>query len=298
MFRRKTTFAFFIAAALFASQVFAANPWLAEKNGQSILKAELPPCTADGPAQNRAFTVRDCTTKISCASTGTETVRMVCDGTTWRALNATATAVDLGDYVPVTKAGAQNITASGGSGDVNITASRNLSLYATAGTVDIAAEGAGKDVLINSEDDTFLNATDRVSSAADNFLGTYTTGALFDAPIVGGSGVIERSVANVTVADDAAGTKPAAVIPITTDFVTCTCNDATGCAASVAEPTPTANYGRSLTILSKGTGNCEFADSAGVLEIGTTVVLEPTSVLTLVYMNSAWNASSYKDNVP
>lgn len=277
MFRRKTTFAFFIAAALFASQVFAANPWLAEKNGQSILKAELPPCTADGPAQNRAFTVRDCTTKISCASTGTETVRMVCDGTTWRALNATATAVDLGDYVLITKAGQQTRTATGAGNDITDTATDNID--------DIANDYTG----------TFA-ATWAVTAPAATF--TASTSMTDVTPIHGISGVYERSVANVTVADDAAGTKPAAVIPITTDFVTCTCNDATGCAASVAEPTPTANYGRSLTILSKGTGNCEFADSAGVLEIGTTVVLEPTSVLTLVYMNSAWNASSYKDNVP
>lgn len=110
--------------------------------------------------------------------------------------------------------------------------------------------------------------------------------------------VIERKVTNVTVADDAAGTKPAGAIPITTDFATCTCNDATGCTMSIAEPTPTSGYGRSLTIVSTGTGNCEFADSAGVTEIGAAVVLEPTSVLDLVYVNAAWHRVSTADNVP
>lgn len=110
--------------------------------------------------------------------------------------------------------------------------------------------------------------------------------------------VIERKVTNVTVADDAAGTKPAGAIPITTDYATCTCNDATGCTMSIAEPTPTSGYGRSLTIVSTGTGNCEFADSAGVVEIGAAVVLEPTSVLMLAYANAAWHRVSTADNVP
>lgn len=118
------------------------------------------------------------------------------------------------------------------------------------------------------------------------------------APIAADSGAIERAVTNVTVADDAAGTKPTGAIPITTDFATCTCNDATGCTMSIAEPTPTSGYGRSLTIVSIGTGNCEFADSAGVTEIGSAVVLEPTSVLSLVYANAAWHRLSTADNVP
>lgn len=105
-------------------------------------------------------------------------------------------------------------------------------------------------------------------------------------------------VTNVTVADDAAGTKPAGVTPITSDFATCTCNDATGCTMSVAEPTVASGYGAVLTIISAGTGNCEFADSAGVTEIGSAVVLEPTSVLSLVYSGSAWHRLSTADNVP
>ena len=43
----------------------------------------------------------------------------------------------------------------------------------------------------------------------------------------------------VTVADDAAGTKPTGAIPITTPVALCECNDATGCTMSIAEPTPT-----------------------------------------------------------
>lgn len=276
MFRRKTTFAF-ILAALFASQVFAANPWLAEKNGQSILKAELPPCTADGPAQNRSFTVRDCTTKISCASTGTETVRMVCDGTTWRALNATATAVDLGDYVLITKDGQQARTATGAGNDITDTATDNI------------------DHVSNDYSGTFA-ATWAVTVPA--WSSTNSTSAGHVTPIFYVSGVYERKVTNVTVADDAAGTKPTGAIPITTDFATCTCNDATGCTMSVAEPTVTSGYGRTLVITSIGTGNCEFADSAGVTEIGDAVVLEPTSELILHYVNAAWHRGSTADNVP
>lgn len=280
MFRRKTTFAF-IAAAFFAAQVFAANPWLAEKNGQSILKAELPPCTADGPAQNRSFTVRNCTTKISCATTGTETVRMVCDGTTWRAINATATAVDLGDYVLIDSPASVTMT-SVGSFSVEPT---------TSFTVDVTGGMPGRISLLSKD---YIN----LASDSGPVNVTSTTSVNFTTPILGISGAYERAVTNVTVADDAAGTKPTGAIPITTDFATCTCNDATGCTMSIAEPTPTAGYGRSLTIVSIGTGNCEFAESSGVTEIGAALVLEPTSTATYVYANAAWHLTATADNVP
>ena len=206
MFRRKTTFAFFIAVlfALGAPVLAVTNPWLAEQNGLSILKAELPPCAAASQAQNRAFTVSNCVSAPSCATTGTVTTRLVCDGTEWRALNAETSA-------------------------------------------GVAAL---------------------------------------------------KTVVNVTMADDAAGTKPTGAIPITGDSATCTCNDATGCTMSIAEPTVTSGYGRSLTIVSIGTGNCEFAESSGVTEIGSALVLEPTSTATYAYANAAWHLTATTDNVP
>lgn len=121
-------------------------------------------------------------------------------------------------------------------------------------------------------------------------------GATFTGPIQ--TTLYERKVTNVTVADDGAGTKPTGAIPITTDFVTCTCNDATGCTMSIAEPTPTSGYGRSLTVVSIGTGNCEISDSSGVVEVGTGLVIEPTSTASFAYVGSAWYNVSYKDNVP
>lgn len=279
MFRRKPTFAFFLAVlfALGAPMLAATNPWLAESKGLSILKAELPPCTLTSPAQNRSFTVRDCTTKISCASTGTETVRLVCDGTDWRAINATATAVDLGDYVLITKAGQQTRDATGAGNDIVDTANDDM-------------KSVGTDIIEIGSATATRTAPVQTNVASTSILDT--------TPIHGISGVYERAVANVTVADDAAGTKPTGEIPITTDFATCTCNDATGCTMTIAEPTPTAGYGRSLTVYSIGTGNCEIADSAGVVETGATCVLEPTSVAVYGYVNSAWRNSSCKDNVP
>jgi hypothetical protein len=206
MFRRKPTFALIVAVlfALGAPVLAVTNPWLAEQNGLSILKAELPPCAAASQAQNRAFTVSNCVSATSCATTGTVTTRLVCDGTEWRALNAE--------------------TSSG-----------------------VAAL---------------------------------------------------KTVVNVTVADDAAGTKPTGAIPITGDSATCTCNDATGCTMSIAEPTVAAGYYRNLQIVSIGTGNCEFADSAGVTEIGSAIVLEPTSTVTLTYVGAAWYRLTTADNVP
>jgi hypothetical protein len=135
-------------------------------------------------------------------------------------------------------------------------------------------------------------------SAGSYPLGVSASGAAESCTVANLLAIVEHGVTDVTVADDGAGTKPAGAIPITTDFATCTCNDATGCAMTIAEPTPTAGYGRELTIASVGTGNCEFADSSGVLEIGSAIVLEPTSAIHLAYLGAAWHRVSTADNVP
>ena len=123
--------------------------------------------------------------------------------------------------------------------------------------------------------------------------GTWTALALDTARIL-----TPLKVTNVTVADDGAGTKPTGAIPITTDVATCTCNDATGCTMSIAEPTVVSGYGGYLFVISIGSGNCEIADSSGVVELGTTLVLEPTSTASFVYGGSAWYNVATKDNVP
>lgn len=269
---RRPTFAFLIALAL-AAPSFAANPYLNRQLGLSIGRADIP-CAA-AQANNMDFIVNDCATAASCATGGTATAFILCDsGTTVYLAGSVATAAS---YVPVT-------------------ADASLSVEAT---------GAGHDWLDAAADDNTSTGNDIIETGVATAtrtapVQTYTasTSTLFTTPKLSVSGVIERAVTDVTVADDAAGTKPAGVTPITTDFVTCTCNDATGCTMSVAEPTPTSGYGRSLTIVSSGTGNCEYADSAGVLEIGAAVVLEPTSVLQLVYANAAWHRVATADNVP
>lgn len=129
-------------------------------------------------------------------------------------------------------------------------------------------------------------------------LATCATGSWTATVLDSASVLTELKVTNVTVADDAAGTKPTGAIPITSDVATCTCNDATGCTMSIAEPTVVSGYGGMLMVLSIGTGNCEIADSAGVVELGTTLVLEPTSTAMFAYGGSAWYRISSTDNVP
>jgi hypothetical protein len=255
----------------------AANPWTPLSQSYGILKADLPPCTADAPAQNRIFLVKNCTTKISCATTGTEAALLVCDGTEYRAVNATATAADLGDYVLITKAGQQSSAATGAGND-----------WARSATDDISDTS-------NDYVGAFV-ATWGVTAPVSTL--TAATSATVVSPIFGVSGNYEMKVANVTVADDAAGTKPTGAIPITAPMATCTCNDATGCTMSIAEPTVTATYSRFLWVQSIGTGNCEIADSSGVVEVGATLVLEPTSNALFGYVNAAWHRFGSTDNVP
>lgn len=238
---RKPTFAF-IAAALFAAQLFAANPWLAEKEGLSIEKADLPPCTATSPAQNRAFTVRNCVTKISCATTGTETVRLVCDGTEYRAINATATAVDLGDYVLITRAGAQSITATGATNDITLSTSASgddiiaaagdaftvttggaAAITTTAGAITLTAGGTTEDASVISTDDIFLTPDDALTAVA---------GGAVTLTATSGTMALASSAGAITVTAVGAGNDITATTP--DDFIVAAADIVAGATTTIA----------------------------------------------------------------
>lgn len=268
----------------------AAIPAGAQLIGRTATVTTLPAC--NGTKQMALVTDATNATTLG-AGGGSASVWVSCATGSW-AIEEVAAVTDLSAYLPVSAT--------------------------TAAPIVIQNSGAGNDLSLITPDDLIatgqdflptFSATAVITAPVTNIVAatstavtspvqvnTASTSILDTTPIHGISGVYERKVTNVTTADDGAGTKPAIVIPITTDFATCTCNDATGCAASIAEPTVTSGYGRSLTIVSIGSGNCEFADSAGVTEIGSAVVLEPTSVLSLVYANSAWHRLSTADNVP
>lgn len=325
---RHTLSAALCAVWIFATAGFAANPYIQEKNGLTILKAELPTCTA--AREGHTFSVRNCVSVGSCATTADPgfVARMTCDytGSEWayRLVNATIAAADAGDYVTKTTAATQTITVTGAGNDLVLTTAASgddvivnvgdalaiatggaAGLTTTDGTITWTAAGSGRDHV--------TIATDDISDASNDYVGAFvatwgvtapaatltaSTSTLVTTPKLSVSGVYEEAVTNVTVADDGAGTKPAGAIPITTNFATCTCNDATGCAMTIAEPTPTAGYGRLLVVASIGTGNCEIADSSGVVELGTTLVVEPTSTATFAYVGAAWHNLASKDNVP
>lgn len=199
----------------------------------------------------------------------------------------TATAAEL-NYLDITAAGtAQASKALITDASIDIGGLRNVTATGTVQGANVTATAAltgATAVLGGGFGSSGISTTDAGNLSMD--------GAL----VVGG--VAEFKVASVTVADDGAGTKPAGAIPITAPIALCECNDATGCTMSIAEPTVTSGYGRYLTIISTGTGNCEFADSAGVLELSGAVVLDAPDVLSLVYANSAWHMLSNPDLSP
>lgn len=102
-------------------------------------------------------------------------------------------------------------------------------------------------------------------------------------------GFLISPAVTVTVADDGAGTKPASTLTISSSLMLYACNDATGVTVTVSETG--AQEGSRSTIVGTGTGNCEFADSAGVLELsaGTACTMGSTETLSVVYANSAWH---------
>lgn len=209
----------------------------------------------------------------------------------------------------VWKIGGTTITAS--AADLNSCDYTLVVAKTYAGQQTIEATGAGNDITLTAADDLILTITDDVTIGAQDFLPTASATQVLTAPVssivastsmlvtspkTSFSAAVEYKITDVTVADDAAGTKPAGVIPITTPVVTCTCNDATGCTMSIAEPTPTSGYARFLTIVSAGTGNCEFADSAGVVELSAAFTAGVADTLQLVYANSAWHEVARSNN--
>ena len=174
-------------------------------------------------------------------------------------------------------------------GDLDIETGGSLKIAGTAITataaelnlVDVATLGAAQ-----ASKAVTTNATNDVTALRNVSM----TGAL----TVGG--LIYPAAVKVTVADDTAGTKPAGVTPITAPVALCECNDATGCTMSIAEPTVATGYAQTLTIVSMGTGNCEYADAAGVTELSGALVLGPTDTLTLVYANAAWHQIATSNN--
>jgi hypothetical protein len=242
---------------------------------------------------------------------------------------ATTITSTAGTVAIASSAGSVTVTAVGATQDVTLTAADDVilaptdaltgtvggavAITTTAGDIGFVVGGTTQDFTVSSVDDATFTITDDVVFTVQDFLPsasatavivapattiTASTSVLMTTPKASVSGVIEHKVTNVTVADDAGGTKPTGAIPVTTDYATCTCNDATGCTMSIAEPTVTVGYGRLLVIASVGTGNCEFADSAGVTEIGAALVLEPTSTATYAYLNAAWHLIATTDNVP
>lgn len=282
--RRKHTFAVAFILAAFAASAGA------QVIGKTMTVATMPACNSP---KNFGL-VTDATNATTLgAGGGSAAVWVTCASGSW-AIDEVAAVADLSAYLPVsgTTAAPIVVTNSGAGNDQTYTTPDNFVVDAQ----DVLLTGSATSVITAPTSSVVASTSHTVTSPVQ--VATASTSMLATTPKYSFSGVIERKVTDVTVADDAAGTKPAGVTPITTDFVTCTCNDATGCTMSVAEPTVTSGYGRTLTIVSAGTGNCEYADSAGVTEIGGAVVLEPTSVLALVYANAAWHRLSTADNVP
>lgn len=282
--RRKHTFAVAFILAAFAASAGA------QVIGKTMTVATMPACNSP---KNFGL-VTDATNATTLgAGGGSAAVWVTCASGSW-AIDEVAAVSDLSAYLPVsgTTAAPIVIQNSGAGNDGSFIVIDDLILTGT----DLLPTFSATAVITAPV--TNIVATTSSTTTSPVQVNTASTSILNTTPIFGVSGAYEFKVTNVTVADDAAGTKPTGAIPITTDYATCTCNDATGCTMSIAEPTPTSGYGRALTILSIGTGNCEFADSAGVTEIGSALVLEPTSTASYVYANAAWHLVANTDNVP
>jgi hypothetical protein len=98
----------------------------------------------------------------------------------------------------------------------------------------------------------------------------------------------------VIVADDGEGTHADMTLNLAdSNHITATCNDATGCTATITE-TSAANA-MPVRIVCAGTGaHTDFADSAGVLELvgGAAFECAPMMSMTVYHNGTAWVESS------
>lgn len=241
--------------------------------------SQLGTCSKDGAV----VMINDALTAGTCAAGGSALAACWCDLSTTSWISQPTAPANLSSYALLAgDADGQVIKGRTGANQPNL----DLGQVADAGVARLNGSGATPPYVEVTDSIARLRSPNEATtiSAADGVAYiTSDTKVGLGGPLVYTDGVIERKVTNVTVADDAGGTKPTGAIPIITDFATCTCNDATGCTMSVAEPTVTSGYARSLTIVSIGTGNCEFATSAGVIQLSGAAVLEPLSTLSLVY---------------
>lgn len=296
---KRILFVLVIALAVLAA------PTSAQFIGRTVTVANLGACQN----LNAMAYVTDATNATTLgAGGGSAGVFVNCNSGSW-AIDEVAAVSDLSAYLPVSGTTAAPIviqnSGAGNDGsfividDMILTGTDFLPTFsATAVLVAPAQTYTATTSWTVTSPVQLQTATTSSTVTSPVQVNTASTSILNTTPKFSVSGNYEYKVTSVTVADDAAGTKPAGVIPITTDIALGICNDATGSTLTITEPTVTSGYGRRLTLISTGTGNCELADSAGVLELSGAAVLEPNSTLSLVYANAAWHEVARVDNVP
>jgi len=143
--------------------------------------------TACGAEQeNHIFVIVDASSSSDCDSTGggSTNALCMCDGGSMKAVAGSAS---IADYVPITKAGQQSITATGAGNDVTLVAADDVLVTPaddfvvtpTAGSATLNAVGAGEDVSLVAADDIILTATDALTiTAASGTLAATTTFAV------------------------------------------------------------------------------------------------------------------------
>jgi hypothetical protein len=101
----------------------------------------------------------------------------------------------------------------------------------------------------------------------------------------------------LTIADDGGGTHAAGTMaPECGNTVICDCNDSTGCTITVTEGDTV--DGMQVVIVGDTATHCDFADSAGVLELagGTAFAMGDGDTLSLLYIGDTWVETSRSDN--
>lgn len=181
--------------------------------------------------------------------------------------------------------------------DSNGTANRRVALYDMgAVSADVAGIYRITDAdAIGATYATFNLSTDAVTLGSTSAVGVTLSPGTGDVVIASGER-IGYAVQSATCADSGDANPGALTLQPTSNVITLTNSDANGCNVTMSETAPLAGMPVSIVVISNAGGTVNFADSAGVLEIGTTFSADLDDVLALIYANSAWYAVAQKAN--
>jgi hypothetical protein len=172
----------------------------------------------------------------------------------------------------------QNLFSEGGDGSFN---SANNQPTAIKG--DSSSSGTAIAVRIGNNN-TLSNSGDRIAQICNGSVSS--SGCTGEVANIYQNGFYVQPAQTLTIADNGGGTNASSTLTPSSNLVRCTCNDANACDVTMGETG--VQDGTHVRIISVTATACNFADSAGVSELGGAFVAGQYDSIEMVYSSDRW----------